>query len=334
MRIVLITPPPSGRTAVAAAYEHQLVTALRRQGHMAEVHALSGPDAAEALLSRLHGARPIVDGLALPFLAAHQEWLRANRAVGLIRHPSPLSPDIPAEERILLRRQEQALLPLLDHVIVTSDAVTERLQNEFGVSRARISVVVAGVPDAPRASGSGGPGCSVLSVGALVPRKGHDILIRALARLVDLEWTLHIAGTPDRHPAHAAALRDLVKDLRVGSQVSFVDTNTNDIEALWRQADLFALATHWEGYPEAVAEALRRGLPVAVAAGGATDQLVPQDAGVVCAPGDANGLSTAMRRLIFDQPLRTDMAEAAWQFGRTLPNWATQARRFIDAIGA
>ena len=51
------------------------------------------------------------------------------------------------------------------------------------------------------------------------------------------------------------------------------------------EADLFALATHWEGYGMAIAEALKRGLPVAVSAGGAAGDLVTPEAGVVCPAG-------------------------------------------------
>ena len=46
------------------------------------------------------------------------------------------------------------------------------------------------------------------------------------------------------------------------------------LEALWQQADLFALATHWEGYGMVIAEALKRGVPVAVTDGGAAGKLV------------------------------------------------------------
>jgi glycosyltransferase involved in cell wall biosynthesis len=53
-----------------------------------------------------------------------------------------------------------------------------------------------GTDDAPRSPGSGGPTCEFLSIGTLVPRKGHDLLLRALARLFDLDWHLTIVGSP------------------------------------------------------------------------------------------------------------------------------------------
>ncbi len=94
------------------------------------------------------------------------------------------------------------------------------------------------------------------------------------------------------------------------------------MEAAWQGADLFALATEWEGHAAAVAEALRRGLPVAVTRGGAAAELVPPEAGVACDAGDVDGLSKALRRLIFDAGLRADMAEAAWRAGQALPDMA------------
>jgi hypothetical protein len=77
---------------------------------------------------------------------------------------------------------------------------------------------------------------------------------------------------------------------------------------------------------------MKRGLPVAITAGGAAGALVPPDAGVVCAPGDHEGLSKAMRRLIFDTELRRAMADAAWTAGQALPSWPSQVEAFIRAI--
>ncbi len=66
---------------------------------------------------------------------------------------------------------------------------------------------------------------------------------------------------------------------------------------------MFALASYFEGYGVAIAEAMRRGLAVAVTNVGAVPALVTPEAGVVCALGDVEQLSKAMRRLIFDRPL-------------------------------
>ena len=83
-----------------------------------------------------------------------------------------------------------------------------------------------------------------------------------------------------------------------------------------------------------IAEALRRGLPVAVTNAGAVSMLVGPEAGVVGAPGDTEQLSKAMRRLIFDRALRRDMGEVAWQSGRDLPSWDEQAKRLADVLAS
>jgi glycosyltransferase involved in cell wall biosynthesis len=101
---------------------------------------------------------------------------------------------------------------------------------------------------------------------------------------------------------------------------------------LWAGCDLFALTSYFEGYGVAIAEALRRGLAVAVTNAGAVPILVAPDAGVVCAPGDAEQLSKAMRRLIFDRRLLREMADVAWQSGQSLPSWDEQAARLAAAL--
>ena len=241
------------------------------------------------------------------------------------RHPLP-------DDAAALREIEQRMFPALTGCIVTSETTAATLAGDFAVPATRLASVVPGTDPAPRGLGSGGDTCRILSIGTLIPRKGHELLLRALARLFDLDWHLTIAGgAPD--PVHAASLRNLAEDLKIAQRVDFVGVATGEaLEALWRGADVFALATEYEGYGMAIAEALKRGLPVAITKGGAAGALVPVEAGVVCEVGDLVTYSKALRRVIFDVELRAEMAQAAWEAGQKLPDWAAQGQDFADAL--
>jgi len=334
--VSLLVPAPFDQVAGGYGYDRRMVAELRALGDVVSVVELAGGfpladdvtrDAACAAWDRLgETTRPVIDGLALPAFAGMEDALAARGTIALIHHPTALETGYAEAQRESLRGMEQRLYRRLHRLVVTSEPTAERLVTDFGVDRARVAVVVPGTDDAPRCTGSGGPGCAILSVGTLVPRKGHDVLLRALARLFDLDWHLTIAGSPRRHPAHAEALVALTEELGIAQRVRFAGEVTGDaLETLWRGADLFALATWFEGYGMAVAEALKRGLPVAVCAGGAAATLVEPEAGVVCEPGDQVQLSKALRRLIFSASLRTEMGEVAWQIGQKLPHWQAQA---------
>jgi glycosyltransferase involved in cell wall biosynthesis len=345
MHVSLIVPAPFDQVSGGYAYDRRMVEGLRAGGHTVEVVELAGRfplsdddtrDAACTAWDRLvEHTRPVIDGLAVPAFSGMEDALWARGAVGLIHHPTALETGFSEPERAMLRRVERRLYPRLSRIIVTSESTAQRLATEFDVDLAHISIVVPGTEDAPRSVGSGGPVCEILSIGTVVPRKGYDVLMRSLARLPDLRWHLTIVGSIQREPAYADRLVKLAEDLQLGPQVRFVGEVTGDaLEALWRGADLFALATWFEGYGMAIAEALRRGLPTAVTSGGAAAALVGAEAGVVCEPGDQVQLTKALRRLIFSASLRHEMGEAAWRIGQTLPGWETQARAFADVLAS
>jgi len=343
MHLALLVPAPFAAVSGGYSYDRRMVEGLRAAGHSVDVVELAGRhpltddaarDAAAAAWAMLPAdAVPVIDGLGLPAFDTLAEQLAARRTVGLIHHPTALETGFSEEARTTLRAAERKLMPLLARVIVTSTPTGERLVADFGVPEGRIRVVVPGTEDAPRCAGSSDGVCRLLSIGTVVPRKGHDVLLRSLQRLGDLNWELTIVGSEERDRVHAHGLRALVEELGMASRVRFAGELVDGaLEAEWRKADLFALATHWEGYGMAIAEALKRGLPVAVCKGGAAGDLVPAEAGVVCEPGDVEQLGKALRRLIFSRELRDYLAENAWQAGQQLPSWDDQARAFEAAL--
>ncbi len=343
MRVALLVPAPFATVSGGYAYDRRIVTGLREAGHDVAVMELAGrhplPDppalaaARHALADIAPDARIVVDGLGLPSFGALADVLAAREATALVHHPTAIEIGRGDAERDELRHIERTILPRCRRVVATSVPTARQLTSDFGVESDRITVVVPGTDDAPRSTGSVDGSCRILSVGTVIPRKGYDVLLRALVRLVDLDWELTIAGSTDRDTAHAAALLALAGELGIARRVRFSgETVDAALDQLWRSADMFASATYWEGYGMAIAEAIKRGLPVAVTAGGAATDLVAPAIGVTAPPGEPDVLSKAMRRIIFDVELRRDMADAAWRLGQTLPDWAGQAARFAEVL--
>jgi glycosyltransferase involved in cell wall biosynthesis len=344
--IALLVPGPPCTTSGGYIYDCRLVEGLRALGHEVRVVELAGrhplPDeaaeaAARAALAALpQDTRLVIDGLGLPAFAPLARELVVRRAAALIHHPTALEPGFAEAEREQLRARETMLFRGMARIIATHQYTARRLTDEFGVPAERIGVVEPGTDPAPRAKGSGGPkggtGVAVLSVGALVPRKGHDVLMRSLAGVLDVDWTLTIAG-PERDKVHAHGLRALAEELGIARRVTFAgEVSPAELEALYARSDLFALATFWEGYGMAAAEALARGLPVAVTAGGAIAEVVPVEAGIVSPPGDVISFTKGLRRVLFDANLRAAMAEAAWEAGQKLPRWEDRAALFAQEL--
>jgi glycosyltransferase involved in cell wall biosynthesis len=328
------------------AYDRRMIAELGRLGWRAEVVDLGGefpwpgPACRAAARTRLasvpHGTCIVIDGLALGVLPEVAAALSpTHKLVGLVHHPLALESGLTADEADAFRTSERAALAEMRHVIVTSAATARHLVAEYGVSGERITVAVPGVDPVEPSRGSGDEAVALLSVGALVPRKGYDVLIAALARISDLPWRLTIVGDRSRAPATAARLE---ADLAAGNlerRVTFAGTvSAEELAAFYTSADLFVLASRHEGYGMAFAEAIAHGVPVVGTRAGAIPDTVPEGAGLLVPPDDVAAFAAALRTVIAEPDARGRLAAAARAAARKLPTWPQSAQAFSHVLEA
>ena len=188
---------------------------------------------------------------------------------------------------------------------MTSPSTGERLSEDYDVPPENITVAPPGTDRGAPAKGSTDGTLRLLSVGAVVPRKGFDILIAALAPIAELPWRLTIAGDLTRDQATAAKLVADIAQHGLAGRVDLLGALPHErLTTLYSSADIFVLASHFEGYGMAYAEAMAHGLPVIGTTGGATADTVPPNAGVLVDPGNVKALTRALRMLIEDEKAR------------------------------
>jgi glycosyltransferase involved in cell wall biosynthesis len=329
-------------------YDREIIAGLERGGWTVHVHEIPGTfpvpstasrAAAAATLAGLpDGMRVIVDGLALGALPdeALREAARL-RLIALVHHPLADETGLTPVARAALEASERRALQAVRHVVVTS-ARTAATLDRFGVAPASVTVVEPGTDPAPQARGSGGSGgeaatVELLCVATLVPRKGHDVLVRALAAMTDAPWHLTCVGGLDRDEAWVTALRAAVAAAGLEARIAFVgELDRTPLDVRYDAADVFVLPTWYEGYGMVVAEALARGLPVVSTATGAIADLVGPDAGLLVPPGDAAALTTALSAVVTDSALRARLAGGARRARARLRSWDDAARLMARTI--
>lgn len=345
-------PGPLDQRTGGYIYDARIVDGLRRLGWRVTVHALPGRfprgDARaraglRGLLGKLpDGARVVLDGLAMGGLPG---LLRAAagrlRLVALAHLLLADETGLDARQRARYAATERRALAACAGVIATS-AYTAARVTALGVPPAAVRVVPPGTDPAPPARGPG-PGSppQLLCAATLTPRKGQDILVRALARLDDLPWTCVCAGSLARAPAFARAVRRQAREAGLAARIAFPgECGAADMEALYAASSIFVLPSWFEGYGMVLTEALARGLPVVSTTGGAIPHTVPPPLGILVPPGDAGALAAALQPLLADgraargsaAARRAQLGAAARRYAASLPDWDGAARAFADAV--
>jgi glycosyltransferase involved in cell wall biosynthesis len=324
------------------AYARRMFELLPREGialsHLALPGGYPDPSAADlAETGNLVAATPpdavlLVDGLAYGAMPADLIEGFRRPVVALVHHPLGLEAGLTPDRRAALLASEAAALGLARRIVVTSPLTGRLLASDFNVDAAAITVAEPGTDPAARSRGTGSP-VRILAVGAISPRKGFDLLVAALARVPDRDWHLTIAGSDDRDPRAATALRAAIADAGLSSCVTLAGAlEPAALDVLYGAADIFVSPSLFEGYGMALAEALARGMPIVASTGGAAAETVPDGAAIKIPPGDVAELTAALTTLIAAPALRAAFGDAAWHAARTLPRWTDTASRIAAVL--
>ncbi len=322
---------PSGGNA----YDRRLCAGLAALGWSVRVHAVPGSwpyPAGEdrAALGRVAAALPdgalvLLDGLvastAPEVLVPQASRLRL---IALVHMPLGTGTDTGGA-----REREHALLSAATAVVTTSGWSRRTLLGLYDLPCERVHVAEPGVDASDLAPGTPAAG-ALLCVAAVVPGKGHDVLIDALATVAG-RWHCVCVGSLERDPAFAERVRRRVRDRGLEERVHFAGPRGgDDLARSYLAADVLVLASRAETYGMVVTEALAAGLPVVAAEVGGVPEALGHGAqgirpGLLVSPGDPAALGGALRAWLGSADLRRRLRQAARERREALPRWSATA---------
>jgi len=252
--------------------------------------------------------------------------------VALVDYPLALETGLSEDVVAAFRASERAALGLASAVIVTSQHTGSVIFREYGVPYTKLYVAPPGALRVPRNATTNEVPC-LLTVGAVIHRKGPDVLVKALASIADLAWRSVWVGSLTRDPKTVAATRALIKQHNLESRITLVGELSDDaLDGAYAQADLFVLPSRYEGYGMVFSEAMSRGIPVVACAVGAAPGTVPQDAGYLVPPDDPAEFAEMVKRLLRDTGLRQQLAQNARRHSQYSKKWDDTGRRVANAL--
>jgi len=321
--IAFVVPGRLDQLTGGYLFDRRIVEGLRARGRVVRVIELSAQADSAPIAVLAEGTKTVVDGLAF---AHHAELMLAEagrlRMVAFVHGPLALETGLAPAAARQAAALEAALLSQVRGILCPSRRTAAAVES-YGISTERIAVVPPGTAKPSRLPG---PRCSkvraLLCVANLVPRKGHELLVEALARIRELDWSLSCIGSLERDPATVRAVRARIRALGLGRRIRLAgECPPQNVARAYRAADAFVLPSFHEGYGMVYAEAMAHGLPVIATTAGAIPETVPPQAGLLVPPGDPAALAQAVRRVISQPVLAARLGMGSRAIGARLPDW-------------
>ena len=345
-KLIFVFPGDLAALTGGYAYDRRVIDGLQTLGWQVQLISLGEgypfpskeqlDKAASLLLGLELGVPMLVDGLALGVLPDLVLLLAARHPlIGLVHHPLALESGLRPDQVKALQESEKKSLVHVKRVVANSPKTARDLTGFYGVPDRYVSVVLPGTDRSATAQTpqlipkqSSGP-VQLLSVGAVIPRKGFHVLAEALHPLSSLSWTLTIAGDVTRDTHAFAHLQEVIRRCSLENRIHVLGAVSDlELQKLYTTSDVFVLASLYEGYGMVLAEAMANGLPIVATTGGAIADTVPKQAGVLVKPGNVAALSDAIRLLVEDADHRSVLAQGARLAAQQQPTWKESVQKF------
>jgi glycosyltransferase involved in cell wall biosynthesis len=326
VRLRLVVPLDVDAPTGGNTYDLALAKSLRRAGDDVELVRAGPPDLRD-VVRRPWAGPTLVDGL---LACADPSAISSARVAVLVHMPLALQTGLTAEEAAAIDRREREALHAAALVVATSQWSASHLTTHHRL--ARVAVASPGVDVAPVGTGSDPP--LLVHVAALLPHKDQLGVVAALGGLVEVPWQARLAGSVDRDPDYASAVRSAVRAAGLEGRIDVVGEVPRD--TAWAGADLALLPSLVETYGLVVTEALARGVPAVVSDGGPAEALgrapTGERPGVVVPAGDRDALRLALRRWLTDSEHRRRLRAAALARREALAGWESTADQVRQAL--
>ena len=290
---------------------------------------LHQPFAALLIDGLAYGALPdaLIDALPYPIIA-------------LVHHPLFLETGLSHEEQERLFASEKTALHNAAHIITVSETVAQHIVSHFQISRDKITLATPAFDEPMLTNTSANPfdatRYNMLAVGAIIARKGYDVLVKALARAhEDLPANCHltIIGERGRDEETLQNLHALIATHNLTARIKIQGAVEPDVlSAYYHYADLFVSASRYEGFGMALCEAMAHGLPIITTTGGAVQNTVPDGAALKIASDDVEALVTALVTLSNEKDLQKTLRQNAMLAAQQFPRWEESAKMIADVL--
>lgn len=230
--------------------------------------------------------------------------LLALRGLG-IRHIVSERID-PTEHKInlLLKIFRRIIYPWAYKIVIQGSYIAPYFQN-YG----SISVIPNPIVAPPLQFKQAEKNLKIITIGRLVPQKNHACLIQAFAAIADNypDWTVDIFG----EGADYESLRRLIKQLHMTNRIH-LRGKTSDVYAELNRSSIFVFPSLYEGFPNALAEAMAVGLPVVASDIPGNQELIQNGVnGVLFKKRDISDLALKLSDLIDNESLRLTLGKKA-----------------------
>lgn len=200
------------------------------------------------------------------------------------------------------RKKAHLALMMADCVTVQLDSYRGKYPTKLRERIVTIPNPVAPVEQPAYPNEAAEPPQRILNVGRLSYQKNQLLLIRAFARIVSAypDWVLTLVGEGEKR----ADIERLIAEKGLRDRVELIGAVT-DVDAWYRESAFLAFPSLWEGFPNALVEAFRQGLPaVGLQRTAGVNELLRHNETGVLAPDDEVGFAAALQMMINDIKFR------------------------------